>query len=208
MVVGTTLFITLNAGANPTSAEVKKEIKEVFKKNPDKEIIVKVENNQSTEKTAKFETVQDTIQDPYDQIKWYVDVADTAYFNQLKKHMETKDQNEQIKCKAVIYAILQDTLLNETQRQTLALAYFERLAKMPGSNYRFWTFGNEKYKWDQAYTDRRNRYSWYKSYLDVAALDQKIAELEEKSKQLDKEKEYLERENNLLQNLLNGYNKK
>ena len=53
-VVGTTLFITLNVNANPTSADVQKEIKEVFKKNPDKEIVVKIENNQSTEKTTKF----------------------------------------------------------------------------------------------------------------------------------------------------------
>ena len=45
--------------------------------------------------------------------------------------METKDSTEQIKCKAVVYAILQDTLLNKEQRQVLALAYFERLAKMP-----------------------------------------------------------------------------
>ena len=69
MVVGTTLFITLNAGANPTSAAVEKEIAEVFKKNPDKKIVVKVEETQTVEKAAKFEAVQDTIQDPYDQIK-------------------------------------------------------------------------------------------------------------------------------------------
>jgi hypothetical protein len=45
--------------------------------------------------------------------------------------METKDSSEQIKCKAVIYAILQDTELTSEQRKVLALAYFERLAKMP-----------------------------------------------------------------------------
>ncbi|MEI7919988.1 MAG: hypothetical protein WCH65_07725 [bacterium] len=68
LAIGTTLFITLTAGANPTSAAVEKEIAEVFKKNPDKEIVVKVENQQS-EKTAKFETTKDSIKDPYDQIK-------------------------------------------------------------------------------------------------------------------------------------------
>ena len=55
--LGATIFITLAVHANPTSAAVQKEIAEIFKKNPDKEIVVKVENNQSTEKATKFESL-------------------------------------------------------------------------------------------------------------------------------------------------------
>jgi type III secretory pathway component EscR len=136
--LGATILITLTAQAKPTNAAVQNEIAEIFKKNPDKEIIVKVENNQSTEKAAKFEVMpDDSIQDPYDQIKNYVEAENMNYFNQLKTHMETKDSTEQVRCKAVVYAILQDTLLNQEQRQILALGYFERLARMPGSDYRF-----------------------------------------------------------------------
>ena len=101
LVIGTTLFITLNVWANPTSAATKKELKDICKQNPDKEIVVKVEDQQS-EKTAKFESTKDSIQDPYDQIKLYVDVADTEYFMQLKKYIEIKDSSEQIKCKACL----------------------------------------------------------------------------------------------------------
>jgi len=74
----------LNVNANPTSADVQKEIKEVFKKNPDKEIVVKVENNQSTEKTAKFEAVQDSI-DALDFATQNVD----KYYPDMKEHLDT-----------------------------------------------------------------------------------------------------------------------
>lgn len=200
--LGATILITLTAQAKPTNAAVQKEIAEIFKKNPDKEIIVKVENNQSTEKAAKFEMMpDDSIQDPYDQIKNYVEAENLDYFNQLQAHMETKDSTEQIRCKAVIYAILQDTLLNQEQRQILALGYFERLARMPGSDYRFRLQWKKTYEWDQAYADRRNFYSWYKDYLDVVALDEEIAKL-------NKKVENLRKQNELLQQLLNWYNDK
>lgn len=140
----------------------------IFKKNPDKEILVKVENNQSEEKTAKFEMTPDTLQDPYDQIRSFVNAEDMNYFNQLKTHIETKDSVEQIRCKAVIYAILQDKELNEEQRQTLALAYFERLTRMPWSNYRFRTTGNKKYEGDTKYGDRRDWYSGYKKLFGIS----------------------------------------
>lgn len=227
LIVGTTLFITLNVWANPTSATTKKELKDICKQNPDKEIVVKVENQQS-EKTAKFETTKDSIKDPYDQIKWYVDVADSAYFNQLKKHMETKDSTEQMKCKAVVYAILHDTILTAEQKKVMSLALFERLARMPGSNYRFYKRNSALITTDPKYEERSQRYNAYKDYLDGVLLDKEIEELKnkwkqldekwkqldkeivtekEKWKQLDKEAEYLTRRNNLLQQLLDGYKK-
>ena len=196
LVVGTTLFITLNVWANPTSAATKKEIKDIFKQNPDKEIVVKVEDQQS-EKTAKFESTKDSIQDPYDQIKSYVDVADTEYFMQLKKYIEIKDSSEQIKCKAVVYAILQDTTLTGDQKKVLSLSQFEILARMPGSDYRFSKKSGGRIKThpdDLVYKDKVQRYLAYKTYL--TGLD-----LKEQSKKLDKEIELLEK-------LLNTYKQK
>ncbi len=76
--------------------------------------------------------------------------------------MTTKDSTEQMICKAVVYAILQDTLLTDEQRQILSLAYFERLAKMPGCNYRFCKNNSERKKArpdDLVYEDRSQRYS-------------------------------------------------
>jgi len=158
-ITGTALLILLKPGISKANDEVKNEIQEVLKKYPAKEISIQ-ENKQVEEKMAKFEMVaDDTIKDPYDQIRSFVNETDMDYFNQLKTHMETKDSVEQVRCKAVVYAILQDTELNQEQRQILALAYFERLARMPGSNYRFRLAGNEKYKEDKIYADRRNRYS-------------------------------------------------
>jgi chromosome segregation ATPase len=82
---------------------------------------------------------------------------------------------------------LQDTELTSEQRKVLALAYFERLAKMPWSNYRFRLAGNKKYETDTKYTDRRNWYSGYKSYLDVLALDKENKKLDEEIKKLDEQ---------------------
>lgn len=82
--VGTTLFITLTAGANPASTEVKKEIAAIFKKNPDKEIVVKVENNQSEEKTAKFEMTPDTIS----ALDFAIQNVD-KYYPDMKQHLDT-----------------------------------------------------------------------------------------------------------------------
>ena len=185
VLTGTMLLFLLKPWFSKNNENIKAEIQEVLKKYPEKSYVV--QETGKAEKAASFNKIGGNLEDPYDQIKWYVEAQDTVYFNQLRKYMETKDSTEQIKCKAVVYAILQDTLLNKEQRQVLALAYFERLAKMPWSNYRFRLAGNEKYKEDKIYADRRNRYSWYKSYLDVVALDEEIAKLDEKDKQLDEE---------------------
>ena len=82
--IGTTLCITLNSRANPTSTEVKKEIAAIFKKNPDKEIVVKVENNQSEEKTAKFEMTPDTIS----ALDFAIQNVD-KYYPDMKQHLDT-----------------------------------------------------------------------------------------------------------------------
>jgi hypothetical protein len=151
----------LKPGVSKANDEVKNEIQEVLKKHPAKEIIIQ-ENDQkteNTEKTAKFEAVGDTTTDPYDQIRTLVSLEDTIYFNQLKAHIEKQDSTEQTKYKAVVYAILQDTALTQPQRKVLALAYFERLARMPGSNYRFRLHGKKIYGTDKTYTDKATRYT-------------------------------------------------
>lgn len=194
------LFIRVNAGANPTNATVEKEIAEVFKKNPDKEIVVKVEKRQAVEKVAKFEPTKEPNKDPYNQIQTFVETQDMEYFLQLKKSIEAKDSTEQMKYKAVVYAILQDTTLTQKEKETMSLAMFEKFSKLPGSNYRFVKKNSAIVINNPKYEEKYQRYSAYKYYLDGLALDNKI-------KQLDKEIERLKRENNLLQQLLDGYNK-
>ncbi|MCX6823915.1 MAG: hypothetical protein NT085_02215 [candidate division SR1 bacterium] len=214
LIVGTTLFITLNVGANPTSAATKKELKDICKQNPDKEIVVKVEDQQS-DKIAKFESTKDSIKDPYDQIKSYVNVEDTAYFMQLKKHMETKDSSEQIKCKAVVYAILQDTTLTAEQKKILSLSQFEILARMPGSDYKFSKKSGGRLKThpdDSIYKDRVQWYLAYKTYLTGLDLNERLKQSENKLEQSENKLEQSEnklkqseRELNLLKKLLNEY---
>ncbi len=199
-VMGATLFITLSGNANPTSAEVQKEIKEVCKKNPDKEIVVKIESSQDTgKKIATLDTLgNDTIKDPYDQIREYVDAADTAYFNQLKTYMETKDSTEKIRCKAVVYAILQDTTLTQEQKEILALSQFEILTRMSGSDYRFSKKSSALTTTDAKYKERTQRYYAYKTYLSNLALDVEIAKLDKKNKQLDEKNKQLDEKNKQL----------
>lgn len=81
-VVGTTLFVTLNVGANPASAEVKKEIKDILKKNPEKEIVVQATTPQSTEKMAKYEALGDTTS----ALSFAVNNVD-KYYPDMKDHL-------------------------------------------------------------------------------------------------------------------------
>lgn len=186
--LGATILITLTAQAKPTNAAVQNEIAEIFKKNPDKEIIVKVENNQSTEKAAKFEMMpDDSIQDPYDQIKNYVEAENMDYFNQLQAHMETKDSTEQVRCKAVVYAILQDTALTQEQKEILALAQFEILARMPGSDYRFSKKSSALTTTDEKYKERTQWYYAYKTYIENLELKKEIAKLKKENETLDRQ---------------------
>jgi hypothetical protein len=82
--VGAFLVVTLVAKANPCSAAVKKELTDVLKKNPDKEIVVKIENNQSTEKAENFEMMPDTI----NALDFAVQNVDT-YYPDMKEHLDT-----------------------------------------------------------------------------------------------------------------------
>lgn len=208
-IVGATLLITLNVNANPSSKAVQKEIKEVLKKNPDKEIVVKMDSKKAEEKVTKFEMMpSDSIKDPYEQIKEYVNEADMDYFNQLKTHIESKDSVEQVRCKAVVYAILQDKELTQEQREILALSQFEILARMPGSDYRFSKKSSELTKTDEKYKEKTQRYYAYKTYLSNLALDEEIAKLDEKNKQLDEKNKQLDREIQLLEQLLKAYQQK
>jgi len=85
--------------------------------------------------------------------------------------METKDSTEQMKCKAVVYAILHDTILTAKQKKVMSLALFERLARMPGSDYRFSKKSSVLTATDTKYKERADRYSAYKSYLEVLDIE-------------------------------------
>ena len=106
------------------------------------------------------------------------------YFNQLRAYQETKDENEKIKCKAVIYAILQDTVLTQEQKEILALAQFEILARMPGSDYRFSKKSSALTTSDLKYKEKTQWYYAYKTYLTGLELDKEIADLREQNKLL------------------------
>lgn len=144
-------------------------------------------DNTEIDQAVSLNTAQNGI-DVYDQIKGYVDTQDMDYFNQLRKHQEVKEDKEQIKCKAVIYAISQDALLTDDQRKVLILSQFEILVRMPGSDYRF---SKKSGAWlkdhpnDSVYKERVQRYLAYKSYLTWLELD-------EEWKKLDEELELLE----------------
>ena len=107
--------------------------------------------------------------------------------------METKDQNEQIKCKAVVYAILQDTILTVEQKKILSLGQFERLARMPGSDYRFSKKSSKQTTTDFIYKERADRYSAYKSYLEVLDIQAENKKLDEENKKLDEENKKLDK---------------
>lgn len=82
--VGAFLFVTLIAKANPCSAAVQKELAEIFKKNPDKEIVVKVDDDQGDENTANFEMVPDTT----DALSFALQNVD-KYYPDMKEHLIT-----------------------------------------------------------------------------------------------------------------------
>lgn len=84
--LGTTILITLAVHANPTSAAVQKEIAEIFKKNPDKEIVVKVENNeQNTDNVEKFESLWNNASNALTFAANNVD----QYYPDMKEHLTT-----------------------------------------------------------------------------------------------------------------------
>ena len=116
------LLFILKPGISKGNEAVQKEMQKIAKEHPAK--VWEVQETDNKGNTINLIPGNDSI-DPYDQIQSYVESQDMDYFNQLKKTLEAKDQNEQIKCKAVIYAILQDSELTNEQKKTLSLAQFE-----------------------------------------------------------------------------------
>ncbi|HBB03422.1 TPA: hypothetical protein DCZ39_00750 [Patescibacteria group bacterium] len=160
VLTGTTLFVMLQPGYSKSNEKVKVALKETLEQYDAKGYEI-----EEAKTTAKFNTLQNNLQDPYDQIKGYVETQDMDYFNQLKTYEKTKNTADQLKDKAVVYAILQDKTLTSEQKKTLALAQFETLARMPGSNYRFSLKSSSISKNDPKYKEKSQRYYAYKSYL-------------------------------------------
>jgi hypothetical protein len=176
LLTGTMLLFILKPGISKGNEAVKKEMQKILKEHPAK--VWEIQEAKQSENTINLIPNNDSI-DPYDQIQSYVESQDMDYFNQLKNHIETKDQNEQIKCKAVVYAVLQDSVLTQDQKKVMSLALFEKLAKMPGSDYRFVKSNSALAKDNPKYVERYQRYSAYRSYLIGLDLDKKIQQLDE-----------------------------
>jgi len=93
-----------------------------LKKNPNKEIVVKVENRQSTKNTAKFEAVQDTI----NALDFAVQNVD-KYYPDMKEHLDTminsfRDQEQ----KDTVNFLFQQHIfknLHEEKDQVTAIIY-------------------------------------------------------------------------------------
>ena len=164
VLTGTVLLFLLKPGFSKGNETIKAEIKKILKEIPVKEWKVQEADKSEIYTIEQTQTIKEG-NDPYDQIATYVESQDIGYFMQLKKHQETKDNNEQIKCKAVIYAILQDANLTSEQKQTLALSQFEILVKMPGCDYRFSKKSSKLTIDDPKYKTKTQRYYAYKNYL-------------------------------------------
>gem|GEM_PF-2688757 len=176
---GGMLLFVLKPGISKGNEDLKTELQKVLKEHSVTEWKIQESDKINDAKTAKFENIKDSI-DPYNQIKGYVSPADAEYFIQLRTHMETKDENEQIKCKAVVYAILQDTALTQEQKEILSLSQFEILARMPGSDYRFSKRSSALSVNDIKYTERMQWYYAYKTYLIGIDLKEDLKKEKEK----------------------------
>ncbi|HBB04262.1 TPA: hypothetical protein DCZ39_05220 [Patescibacteria group bacterium] len=165
MLTGTALLFLLKPVISKDNEELKTELLHTLQHHPAKEW--KIQENKHTTEKISFNSRKDTI-DYYKQMKSYVDTEDMAYFNQLKKYQEAKDITEQNRSKAVVHAILRDTIITPEQKKMLALAQFETSANMPHSDYRFSKKSSdriEKHPKDTEYRERAERYLSAKSYL-------------------------------------------
>lgn len=172
------MLLILKPGISKNNDAIKSEIKDILKEQNVKEYTIQ-ESKIDDSKNYKLENVKDTIKDPYDQIKGFVEAQDTAYFNQLKAFELTKDSATQVKDKAVVYAILQDTALTLGQKKIMSLGVFEKLARMPGTEFRFTRKNSKVCTEDPKYEEKYQRYVGYRAYLDLLDIEKKIAYLDE-----------------------------
>ena len=179
MLTGTALLFLLKPAISKDNEEFKAELLDTLQHHPAKEW--KTEEDKNATETISFNSAKDTI-DYYNQMKSYVEWGDIAYFNQLKNYQETKDTTEQNKSKAIVHAILRDTIITPEQKKMLALAQFETSANMPHSDYRFSKKSSDRiqnHPKDTEYRERAERYLSAKSYLSWSDKDRRWKRLEE-----------------------------
>ena len=205
MIVGTTLFITLNVWANPTSATTKKELKDICKQNSDKEIVVKVEDQQS-DKTAKFESMgNDTtnalifatnnVSTYYPDMKEHLDSLINHFRDQEQKdtvnllfqqHIfkNITDPKEQVA--AIIYCIETFVFGWDTQIKQSFTKKYSKL-DIQRNNY-IYLFDFSKWY--------NKRFKWYYKKLEkiIIEIKQKTEQMKQKTEQMKKEIKQMRKE--------------
>ncbi len=177
-IVGATLLITLNVNANPTSKSVQKEIKEVLKKNPDKEIVVKMDSKKAEEKVAKFEMMpSDTI----NALDFAVQNVD-QYYPDMKEHLNTMVNSfRDDEHKEATNKLLNEMIVNieDPKIKTgliIGVLEFSIFYKSTFGDIYGDTFSNDIFWFIEKFdTDYKTRFKWY------------YERLEEKTEQLKKE---------------------
>ena len=165
VLTGTMLVFLLKPGISKGNETIKIEIQKILNKYPAKERKVQEATTTNTN-SAEFTTSNGNIQDPYNQIKAYVEARDIEYFNKLQAFEKAKDSVDQIKNKAVIYAVLQDKDLTIEQKKVMTLALFEKFTRMPGSDLRFIKKNSALASNNPIYSEKYQKFIAYKSYLD------------------------------------------
>jgi len=211
LVVGTTLFITLNVWANPTSAATKKEIKDIFKQNPDKEIVVKVEDQQS-DKTAKFENTKNTIAPDTTAIKnfflnsGWLNPAETINFNNMRKESVKSPSRPAVEL--TIFDV-RETATSDFNKAIFIISFLDPFQKTE--------LGKSSFKEIDSNAILKSTYSLYckmhtqniktiKLKIERKILNEKNKQLEEEIKKLEEEIKKLEETLKLLEQIENIYN--
>ncbi len=191
--IGAAIVIILAAKANPVSAAVQKEVAEIFKKNPDKEIIVKVESEQeNTENVAKFETLGN---DPSNALTFATQNVD-KYYPDMKEHLTTmmnsfRDEEHQ----SATIKLLDEMVVNitdpaqKTGAIILALEFVFRGNTIFSDTYDA-DITDETFSYIETFdTDYKTRFKEYYAKLlnETDILKQEIAKNEEELKKTNEE---------------------
>ncbi len=211
-VVGTTLFITLNVNANPSSSAVQKEIKEVFKNNPDKEIVVKIDTKK--QQAAQREKNPDST----NILNFAIENVD-KYYPDMKEHLETmlnsfRDEEH----KEAVTKLLSEMATNiQDPKQKIGAIILALEFMLPWNTIFSDTYDaditDESFQYiEKLDTDYKARFKWYYQRLEekTAQLKKKLQEsqqeLEEEVSELEKTMQWFSpedvRSNSSIKNLV------
>lgn len=142
LLTGAMILSLLQPTMSKTNAQLKAELTQALEQPTNSEMKITLSDAEAGGKKPKIvEAVKVAPLDTYDELKTFVlPPKDTIYFNELRAFQEKKNSLEQLKCKAIMYTMLQDTILKKLdprQREIFALGRFETLIDMPGNNFKF-----------------------------------------------------------------------